>query len=924
MKRNKLHLLLFVLFTLFATNCKAQEISTQGKEFWVSFMGNGFKTNASTHYLLTQLMISSKHDCSGTISNPQTGWSHNFNVTANNITSIDVPEIQGYNETFAYETANDKGLQIITTDTVSVYCTNIATNSFDASYVLPIQALADDYIIQTYEQSTSYDSYFAQNISNYLSSAFLIVATEDNTIVDITPSAKTISGKPANEEFSVTLQKGESYQVRSTINGNQRDLSGSRVTSRDCKPIAVFNGNTLTTIPDVDNGYDHIFEQAMPLRSWGKKFVVTQSSSRHRDFVKITSSANDNTIKKNGTEVATLQAYESYSFELSSSDKSCYIEATAPSAVYLFNTTSSDDPGFSHNGDPSMLWISPVEQRMTEVTFTTFSGDAEHNSSINNQYVNIIVATQDINNVLFDNTPIPSNQFERVSGNEEYSFVRKGISHNVHHIACPNGFNAHVYGFGSDRGYAYLVGSKATDLSTTLIIDDVVIQPQDTISNCTLDPISFAAEISLNDYSLLWDFGDGTTSTDNPVVHTYATNDFFTATLTVNSGENPCGGSSSSNASLFYIDARHEQDQNFADEICAGQHYSDHGFNNVLIEHDTILSREQPGPNPDCNSIVNVAITCYPVSDSTISDYVCFTGPDTYTEHGFNLYYDQPGNYTDFYISPNQYGCDRQVKLYLEVGDLNEEEPIDENGHCDSYEWHGKTYYESGQYTDTIPNEEGCYTITHLNLELDYTPNPTEIYPKDPENAAPHWVVIPTEFLINSYDFTFWDNNSSCHWDSIRWIFENPEVQWIIEPDSTTNPIGKNCKIYVLNHVDDTVWLNAKVFNNCFPQGVERRYWLISSFYGLDEDNLSTNSLTFSVTPNPNHGQMHLNFENLIGEIDLKVYDMRGRLIDQFQVISETDTYSLPYQCKLPNDGLYLFVASCKNTILTKKVIIIR
>ena len=233
----------------------------------MSFMGNGFKTNGSTHYLLTQVMISSKHDCSGTISNPQTGWSHNFNVTANNITSIDVPEIQGYNETSSYETANNKGLQIITTDTVSVYCTNIATNSFDASYVLPIQALADDYIIQTYEQSTSYDSYFAQSISNYLSSAFLIVATEDNTIVDITPSAKTISGKPANEEFSVTLQKGESYQVRSTTNGNQRDLSGSRVTSRDCKPIAVFNGNTLTTIPDVDNGYDHIFEQAMPLRS---------------------------------------------------------------------------------------------------------------------------------------------------------------------------------------------------------------------------------------------------------------------------------------------------------------------------------------------------------------------------------------------------------------------------------------------------------------------------------------------------------------------------------------------------------------------------------------------------------------------------------------------------------------------------------
>jgi hypothetical protein len=243
---------------------------------------------------------------------------------------------------------------------------------------------------------------------------------------------------------------------------------------------------------------------------------------------------------------------------------------------------------------------------------------------------------------------------------------------------------------------------------------------------------------------------------------------------------------------------------------------------------------------------------------------------------------------------------------------------------CNSYHWIDTDYTTSGFYQKTLSTALGCDSTIYLDLDLEYTPNPTDIYPKDPENTAPHWVVTATEFQINSYDFTFWDNNSSCHWDSIRWIFENPEVQWIIEPDSTTNPIGKNCKIYVLNHVDDTVWLNAKVFNNCFPQGVERRYWLISSFFGLDEDNLSTNSVTFSVTPNPNHGQMHLNFENLIGEIDLKVYDMRGRLIDQFQVISETDTYSLPYQCKLPNDGLYLFVASCKNTILTKKVIIIR
>ena len=66
---------------------------------------------------------------------------------------------------------------------------------------------------------------------------------------------------------------------------------------------------------------------------------------------------------------------------------------------------------------------------------------------------------------------------------------------------------------------------------------------------------------------------------------------------------------------------------------------------------------------------------------------------------------------------------------------------------------------------------------------------------------------------------------------------------------------------------------------------------------------------------------MRLNFESLIGKIDIKVFDSQGALVDQFQVDSETDSYSLPYECKSKVEGLYFFVATCKNIVLTKKVI---
>ena len=68
--------LLVLLSTLFcATETIAQDITTEGTEFWVSFMGNGFKNHPDEGiYIRTQLIISSKQDCSCTVQNPRTGW----------------------------------------------------------------------------------------------------------------------------------------------------------------------------------------------------------------------------------------------------------------------------------------------------------------------------------------------------------------------------------------------------------------------------------------------------------------------------------------------------------------------------------------------------------------------------------------------------------------------------------------------------------------------------------------------------------------------------------------------------------------------------------------------------------------------------------------------------------------------------------
>ena len=324
---------------------------------------------------------------------------------------------------------------------------------------------------------------------------------------------------------------------------------------------------------------------------------------------------------------------------------------------------------------------------------------------------------------------------------------------------------------------------------------------------------------------------------------------------------------------------------------------------------------------------ISVSITVYPNEATDIVQTIC----EGTSYNFFGNLISAAGVYT--HHLQTSHGCDSLITLHLGINDHDESNIYvgDNELQCDEYFWdpqghqiistdhEGMIYNHSGVYHRTYKNLSDCDSIVELNLSLQYTPDPTPIYPKDPTNHAPHWVVTATEFQINSYEFYFWDNNGSCHWDSVSWRFDNPNVGWLLEPDLTTTPIGLSCTMHVLEHVDDTIWLSAKVYNSCAPQGIERRYWFVCSFYDVDENQLRTN---FDVVPNPNNGQMQLNFENLTGRIDVKVYDMSGTLIDNFVTFNERNSMSYSYSMKQHANGIYYFVATSKEGTVAKKVVI--
>lgn len=925
-------LLLFVL-ACFSVGLKAQDATTEGKEFWVAFLGNGFEENSSQGappYLITQILISSKQDCSGTITNPNSpGWSRDFTVEANNIRFIDIPREQAYVEMNEYREPVNKGLFIQTTEPVTVFCANAARYSFDASFVLPIQALADDYIIQTFDQTVS---------SGEFTSAFVITATEEGTTtVDITPSTSTKDGRPANEEFSITLQKGQSYQVRSTSSWAQasRDLSGSRVTARDCKKIAVFNGNNLTAVP-VDGGdYDCVFEQAMPLQTWGREFVVTASLGRqYNDVVKITSAHDNNTILKNGQPFAVLNSGESRTFALDSNETSCYIEAQHSCAVYLYN--HSKDPGTSWsgldgNGAPSMVLVAPIEQRIENLTFSTFNDLTPGHVSVEKHYVNIIVRSQDASSVAIDGNPIPAEQFENVTGNDNYKFYRTEISHGVHQILCPNGFNAHVYGFGNATGYAYMAGSRAADLNTKIIVDGQNVNPNDTVVKCVNHPIVFDTELNYVPDGIIWNYGDGQ-SNENTFTHTFSEAGLHEMTLNILTSEDQCQSETTTTTLKFYIITRLGEVQDFEEMVCIGEHYSGHGFDNVLILGDTMLSRQAGGSGAqECPDVVYVHLTCYPLAnDTTIVESICFKGPDTYIGHGFSIPYTEQNinsTLTQSQTMPNHNGCDRLVTLQLTISNINETQPVVQEA-CNQFvwDWNGHTYYESAHFSDTIPDtESGCLTIGHLWLDMEYTPDPAAI--RILGNSTAPWVIPATDFQINSYEFTLNDNNPACTWDSVTWQFcqRNPASGLLELSDINWKMIEKGakhdtCKIYVIEHVNDTVWLRATAYNRCTEQGIAQDRWLVCSFYDIDENERPT--AAFQVVPNPNNGQMTLHLERLTGNIEIKVYDMKGTLIDVIHTQNDMGFSTLPYSLKGKSRGVYYFVATAKEGTVARKVVV--
>lgn len=412
-------------------------IPTNGKEFWVGFLQN-WESNPNEDELLN-LFITSDVNTTGIVEIPGQGWTQNFTVTANQTTTVTIPN--NLAEHFTSEQVEAKGVFVATQDTVAVFAINFQAFTADATRILPTPSLGTEY------RPVSYRSV---NTSASISSEFLIVATEDDTEIEITPTALTNGGNPAGVPFTIQLNRGESYQVKAA--NEALDLTGSLIQgteeSGDCRPFAVFSGSVCSNIPNNCIACDHIYDQNFPTRVWGSEFVVAPFDFTDSYTFRVLAHEDNTVVTISGIGTVNLDAGEFAEYN-SQNQARCITSNQGICAVQYM-----EGVGCAGNGDPAMIILNASDQKIDNITFSTVDSNV-----ITQHSITLIVDASDVATVELDGALVPAASFTPFANCNELAYAYVNIAEGSHTVNTPNGAIVYVYGAGDAESYAYSAGS---------------------------------------------------------------------------------------------------------------------------------------------------------------------------------------------------------------------------------------------------------------------------------------------------------------------------------------------------------------------------------------------------------------------------------------------------------------------------------
>lgn len=493
-----------------ALRAHSQDFSNKGKDFWVGYglhcrmFAGGGNSQDMVLYFATEAVTNV------TVSIPLLGYTQTYNIAANTIfTSAPLPKAGGTDSRLITEGVLDKGIHISSDKPIVAYAHIYNGNVSGATLLFPTNTLGKDYY------SVNFSQYSNEANSNCW---FYAVATDTGTTtIEVIPSANTQT-MTAGTTYTFNLTQGQVFNAlgtESNLGGGQTsgvDLTGSRIRSistgtGSCKRIAVFSGsgkiNIKCPIGPSGNSADNYMVQAFPKTAWGKYYLTVPTKQMPNNYFRIAVSDPTTVVKFNGSVLGGL--VNNFYYQVGATNTPNLIEADQPVMVaqYITSANQCGNTTIGSNGDPEVIYLSPVEQNIDKVILNSTPNAA---ISPNWHYVNVVIPNGGTALSSFKIDGVTIGGFSVHPQNPAYAYLVYNFSGPGQHIVqSDSGFNAIAYGYGNAESYGYNAGANVKDLYQFISIQNqyaTVNFP----AGCKNSPFYFSMTFPYQPTQIIWNF----------------------------------------------------------------------------------------------------------------------------------------------------------------------------------------------------------------------------------------------------------------------------------------------------------------------------------------------------------------------------------------------------------------------------------
>jgi hypothetical protein len=193
------------------TQLSSASTEKTGNEFWFTYFSGDDKPGKPGH----TLRISAAQAGSGILESKLTGWKKPVSWKANESVLINLPvdsvatpsENSFFVGTMHWESGENVTLEILKTPDAEESQSIRPSSSFAAAYTVPNASSKSESITEV-----------------------SLLATQDSTIVTVTPTSELFNGSPANQPYTVLMNKGDIHNI---LAKDDQSLAGTSIKNAD-------------------------------------------------------------------------------------------------------------------------------------------------------------------------------------------------------------------------------------------------------------------------------------------------------------------------------------------------------------------------------------------------------------------------------------------------------------------------------------------------------------------------------------------------------------------------------------------------------------------------------------------------------------------------------------------------------------------